>query len=54
MKQFRTLFCVMLVVALLFSAACTAEKNGTKTENPKEWAGDNMENFTAEGLNISL
>ncbi len=53
MKQFRTLFCVMLVVALLFSAACTAEKNGTKTENPKEWAGDNMENFTAEGLNIS-
>ena len=53
MKQFRTLFCVMLVVALLFSAACTAEKNGTKIENPKEWAGDNMENFTAEGLNIS-
>lgn len=53
MKQLHILLSILFTAGILIFAACGAGTDGAKKENPKEWAGDNMNDFTAEGLNVS-
>ena len=53
MRKFQTLFFVLLTACFLASSACGTGKNSGETEDSNDWIGDNMEDFIAQGLEVS-
>lgn len=53
MKRYKSAVLIILAVIITLLSSCGGSSGGKSEEDILKWEGDNMQDFTAEGLNVS-